>query len=386
MVEIKLYDYWDEWGWDYYGIGRGDLSASVIVPKIEQAKGKDILVRINSGGGAVFDGWAIYNALLNHDAKVIIQIDGIAASIASIIAMAGSEIRMMRGALLMIHKPTTAVWMFESMNADELRKEAETLDKIQKILSDIYIARTAQSYEVINQLINEETWFTPAEALELKFIDSIFDGANRATITQNAFNQIFNNAPARVKAYANSTFNIMAVKTKDNKKVVKENKTLLGKLVNSLKNILGAENSSAVTSDGTTFYFDGDLEVGTNVYSDEEMTEALADGDYTLDDDRTMTVADGAVSALEEPGTEEDPTDAAELQNRIDELEAENQELTNQLDKTNQVLARLANVRSSAEPEDRKQNFGKGKKKEEGDFYDAMNERRREIAERNKKK
>lgn len=381
-----MYDYWDEWGWDYYGIGRGDLSASVIVPKIEQAKGKDILVRINSGGGAVFDGWAIYNALLNHDAKVIIQIDGIAASIASIIAMAGSEIRMMRGALLMIHKPTTAVWMFESMNADELRKEAETLDKIQKILSDIYIARTAQSYEVINQLINEETWFTPAEALELKFIDSIFDGANRATITQNAFNQIFNNAPARVKAYANSTFNIMAVKTKDNKKVVKENKTLLGKLVNSLKNILGAENSSAVTSDGTTFYFDGDLEVGTNVYSDEEMTEALADGDYTLDDDRTMTVADGAVSALEEPGTEEDPTDAAELQNRIDELEAENQELTNQLDKTNQVLARLANVRSSAEPEDRKQNFGKGKKKEEGDFYDAMNERRREIAERNKKK
>lgn len=381
-----MYDYWDEWGWDYYGIGRGDLSASVIVPKIEQAKGKDILVRINSGGGSVFEGWAIYNALLNHDAKVIIQIDGISASIASIISMAGSEIRMMRGSLLMIHKPTTAVWMFESMNADELRKEAETLDKIQKILSDIYIARTAQSYEVINQLINEETWFTPAEALELKFIDSIFDGANRATITQNAFNQIFNNAPARVKAYANSTFNIMAVKTKDNKKVVKENKTLLGKLVNSLKNILGAENSSAVTADGTTFYFDGDLEVGTNVYSDEEMTEALADGDYTLDDDRTMTVADGAVSALEEPGTEEDPTDAAELQNRIDELEAENQELTNQLDKTNQVLARLANVRSSAEPEDRKQNFGKGKKKEEGDFYDAMNERRREIAERNKKK
>lgn len=381
-----MYDYWDEWGWDYYGIGRGDLSASVIVPKIEQAKGKDILVRINSGGGSVFEGWAIYNALLNHDAKVIIQIDGISASIASIISMAGSEIRMMRGSLLMIHKPTTSVWMFESMNSDELRKEAETLDKIQKILSDIYIARTAQSYEVINQLINEETWFTPAEALELKFIDSISNGANRATMTQNAFNQIFNNAPARVKAYANSTFKIMAVKTKDNKKVVKENKTLLGKLVNSLKNILGAENSSAVTADGTTFYFDGDLEVGTNVYSDEEMTEALADGDYTLDDDRTMTVADGAVSALEEPGTEEDPTDAAELQNRIDELEAENQELTNQLDKTNQVLARLANVRSSAEPEDRKQNFGKGKKKEEGDFYDAMNERRREIAERNKKK
>lgn len=397
MVTIKLFDYWDEWGWMYYGIGMGDLSASKIVPVIEAAAqaGEDITVLINSGGGSVFDGWTIYNALLRHPKNVIVRIEGIAASIASIIAMAGKEIIACKGSIMMVHKPSTCVWMYDSMNADDLRKEAEALDKIQKVLNSIYMDQTGLDAVAIDSLINEETWMTPDEMLAMNFITSIAPGKGAAVaIPQNAFNHIFNNAPAKVKQYANSYFPIINNNNmkKETSKLLKENKSVL-QLVKNFFTGLKIENAESILADGTTIYYEGELAVETDVFSDSEMTTALADGDYELEDGRTITVAEGSVTAIAEASEEgnDDPENSEkiiELENRIAELEAENNEVTNALKQSNAALKKISDTKSNHEPKGRKQNFSKAKKEEseDEDFEEKLNERRKLINQNKKGK
>lgn len=119
----------------------------------------EINLHINSGGGSVFGGIAIYNMLKRHKAKITTYIDGIAASIASVIACAGDKIIIPANGTFMIHKPTLG-YFFENMNADELRKDADRLDTCQKAILQTYMtkAKADVSEEQITDLINEETW------------------------------------------------------------------------------------------------------------------------------------------------------------------------------------------------------------------------------------
>lgn len=123
---------------------------------------KDLDIRINSGGGSVYGGLAIYSILKRHQGKKTVYIDGLAASIASVIAFAGDEIVMPSYAQLMIHKP----WSGLCGNADDLRKEAETLDICQKSITDIYLSNVVDGIteETVTELINAETWLTGEEA------------------------------------------------------------------------------------------------------------------------------------------------------------------------------------------------------------------------------
>jgi ATP-dependent protease ClpP protease subunit len=123
----------------------------------------DIKVRINSPGGAVSDGVAIYNALKAHGAKVTILVEGLAASIASIIAMAGDEIIMGEGALMMIHSPYT----FAVGNADDMRQTAAVLDKFESELIGIYQTRSGMKREDIAAMLKNETWLNGPEAVAL---------------------------------------------------------------------------------------------------------------------------------------------------------------------------------------------------------------------------
>ena len=128
---------------------------------------RELVVRVNSPGGDVFDGFAIYNMLKNRSEKIIVYIDGLAASIASIIALAGDEVIMGEGALYMIHKP----WTMAMGNANDLENKIDLLDKIEQQLITVYSKKTGLDRIELEAMLGEETWFDSSEALEKGFID-----------------------------------------------------------------------------------------------------------------------------------------------------------------------------------------------------------------------
>ena len=127
-----------------------------------------ITVRLNSPGGDVFDGITIYNRLKQHKAKKIIHIDGMAASIASIIAMAGDEIIMGEGAQMMIHKP----WTMAMGNSLELEETISRLDDIEEQMIGIYARKTKLDRSELRNMLSKDYWMLAEEALELGFVDS----------------------------------------------------------------------------------------------------------------------------------------------------------------------------------------------------------------------
>lgn len=151
------------------------LESSWIVDRINHAP-DDIVVRINSLGGLLFEGFAIYSALKASPRKVTTIIDGVAGSIASVIAMAGDRIIMAESAVMMIHKPSDGTYA----TAPELRAVADRLDMLQGQLVQVYAARTGMSPDEISPLLDAETWLTAQEALNLHFIDEIA-GSTTAT-------------------------------------------------------------------------------------------------------------------------------------------------------------------------------------------------------------
>ena len=148
----------DWWGaWDDL-----DQYPEAIRDFLTEHEGKDLNIYVNSGGGSVFAGLAIYNMLLRHKGKKTVCVDGIAASIASVIALAGDEIIIPSNAFMMIHKPTLSC----SGNADDLRKTAEDLDAVETGIINIYKAHLAEgaNIETVKELVAAETWLNGEEA------------------------------------------------------------------------------------------------------------------------------------------------------------------------------------------------------------------------------
>ncbi len=131
----------------------------------------DLTLRLNSPGGSVFDGIAIYNALKRHPAKVTITVDGLAASIASVILCAGDEVIMPKNAMIMVHDPSAMVMG----NAADMRSMADALDKMRDGLVSAYQDKTGHTSEEIIDWMAEETWFDATEALEVGFADQLED-------------------------------------------------------------------------------------------------------------------------------------------------------------------------------------------------------------------
>ncbi len=154
-----------------------------------------IHVHINSGGGSVFGGIAIYNLLKNHKAEIIVHVDALAASIASVIAMAGDKIIIPKNAQLMIHKPMALV----SGNADEMRKEADVLDGCQKVILSTYMDHVKEGVteKTINDLINAETWLNGEECQEYFNFD--VEDSNEAVAAVSEYFDKYNNLPEKLK-------------------------------------------------------------------------------------------------------------------------------------------------------------------------------------------
>ncbi|HOW77773.1 MAG TPA: Clp protease ClpP [Candidatus Competibacteraceae bacterium] len=165
-AEPELYLY-GQIGKDFFGEG---ISADQVVKDLNAlGKKKQITVRIDSPGGAVFEGTNIYNALVRNPAKIHIEIDALAASIASIIAMAGDRIRIADNAMMMIHEPAGVVMG----TAKDMRDLANLLDKTRGNLIGIYAKRTGLDNEKVSSLMQAESWFNATEALQAGFVTDI---------------------------------------------------------------------------------------------------------------------------------------------------------------------------------------------------------------------
>ncbi len=160
-------------------IGEWGETDRSFIARIEAAgKAKTIGLTINSRGGEVDHALSIFNYLRSHSASVTVKIDGIAASAASIIAMAGDIIVMPANALMMVHSP----WSFAAGNSDDLRKAADDLEKFEAALIETYMARTGKDADDIKALLAAETWMTAAEAVEEGFADEVEIIARSASI------------------------------------------------------------------------------------------------------------------------------------------------------------------------------------------------------------
>jgi ATP-dependent protease ClpP protease subunit len=167
--------------WIYEEIGEdfwtgGGITAKSFQKELSDIKAGQIDLHINSPGGLVFDGIAIYNLLKNHPANVTTYIDGLAASIASVIALAGNKVIMAENALFMIHKAAGMV----VGNSDDMRDFADKLDKVNGSIATTYTSKTKKDEKEINDLMAAETWFGADEALEMGFIDEISGEADMA--------------------------------------------------------------------------------------------------------------------------------------------------------------------------------------------------------------
>ena len=161
-LEIKLYE--EIGGW---GITAKDFTAQI--PQDEE----NVVVRINSPGGDVWDGLAMYNYLRDHPANITTIIDGVAASAASIVFMAGDVRRAHKSSIFMVHQP----WTWTAGNAEELRKEADVLDEHGDALIAIYQDRAGMSEEAVREMVDEATWMRGEAALENGFATEVVEDA-----------------------------------------------------------------------------------------------------------------------------------------------------------------------------------------------------------------
>lgn len=179
VAEVYIYD----------AIGMMGIEADAFVQDLNRITAKEITLRISSPGGSIFQGMAIYNALLRHPAKVHAKIDSVAASMASVIALAGDTVEIAQNALFMIHMPFTMALG----SAEDLRKQADLLDKHRDTAVAIYEGRSNLTSSEVLAAMEEETWYTADEAVAAGFADTIFTGEP----SEMSFDlSVFANAPS----------------------------------------------------------------------------------------------------------------------------------------------------------------------------------------------
>ena len=223
-AELILYgsigsdEYWD------------DISDKVFKQDIENLGDvENITLHINSPGGSVFSAVAIANTLKNHKAKVTANIDGLAASAATIITSACDTVRMPKNALFMIHNPIT----FAYGNNQEMQKTVEMLDKVKNSIIETYLNKTKTDKETLSELMDNETWMDAETAKEYGFIDEIVDEEVGKEFVENKL--IINNMAFDISKFKN--FRKVKDIVIDNKKNTKEVKMTLDELKNQFPDL-----------------------------------------------------------------------------------------------------------------------------------------------------
>lgn len=170
-ADVYIYDQIGESWWG------GGISAKRFAKEIDELDVDTIRLYVNSPGGAAWEGVTIMNALRRHRARVEVTVDGLAASAASVVAMAGDHITMNRGSMLMIHD----AWGFAMGNATDMQETAGILDKLSDSLADTYASRTPQDRAYWRDLMKAETWYSAEEAVEAGLADDWADAPEQET-------------------------------------------------------------------------------------------------------------------------------------------------------------------------------------------------------------
>lgn len=205
-AEVLLYDEIGQ-AWNGEGITAKQFRADI------EALGNvsEINVRINSVGGSIFDGLAIYNVLKNHPAKVNVHIDGVALSMASGVSQAGDRVSMASNGLFMLHNPQA----FVAGDSETLRKQAEVLDTTREALAMAYANKSGKTKEDIMAMMHDETWMTAAEARSAGFVDEI--AGESSSVTNSAFTDAFRVPVRHTLALANFVKGIEMTKDESSK-------------------------------------------------------------------------------------------------------------------------------------------------------------------------
>jgi ATP-dependent protease ClpP protease subunit len=176
-AEVAIYDVIGEDPWS-----GGGWTARRMAGVLRNVAGRDITVSINSPGGDVFEGIAIYNLLREHKARVDVRVMGLAASAASLIAMAGDEVTMGRGAMLMVHN----AWGVTVGNRHDMAATIDVLTPIDDAMAEIYAARTGRPKKEMAKLMDAETWMSSGQAVDGSFADAVMDDPAPAADTPAA--------------------------------------------------------------------------------------------------------------------------------------------------------------------------------------------------------
>lgn len=186
IAEIAIFDEIGGWG----------ITARQFAQELSSYRDLTLIkLYIHSPGGDVFEGMAIYNLIRNHPARVEVEVLGLAASMASVIAMAGDLIIMPENAMMMIHRP----WGIQGGDADSMRRYAELLDKVEDTLVSAYTTKTGLTADAIKTMLAAETWLTGAEAVEQGFADQLAQPLQMAASLTSKRIEEFDHMPEQLK-------------------------------------------------------------------------------------------------------------------------------------------------------------------------------------------
>lgn len=172
---ISIMDYI---GQDFFGTG---VTANRVAGALRAIGNKPVTVEINSPGGDYFEGLAIYNVLREHSKDVIVKVLGMAASAASIVAMAGDEIMVARAGFIMIHN----VWSVVVGDKGDMREAADFLEPLDAVMADLYSARSGISTKEIAKMLDAETWIGGSDAVDMGMADSLLPSDEVTTKAKN---------------------------------------------------------------------------------------------------------------------------------------------------------------------------------------------------------
>lgn len=298
---------------------------------------KEINIHINSGGGDVTEGFAIYDYLNTLGYTVNTFAEGMVGSIATVIFQAGRKGKRVMNANsdFFIHNPYWTPQGPEPMEASDAQRLAEMLKKTEEKILNFYVQHTSgKSKEEIQDKMKAQTSFTAQEAVEWGFADEINDSP------------IKNKARYRVMAYINTN-------QKQNN-MANEFEGAFAKfeasITNTLKNLFGKQikNELHKTSEGVEIYFDGGLEVGKAIFTDEAMTVAAPDGVHTIDGKKVI-ITDGKVSEIEEASVDANTELKAEIEALKATIAEKETALKNSITEKESLTAQVAEAKSAVE-------------------------------------
>lgn len=261
---------------------------------------EEIVVHIHSYGGDVFEGFAIHDFLVGTGKKITTLVEGLCASIATVIFLAGEVRQLAENSRFLIHNP----WIFTEGSADELEDVVAALRVEQKKLLDFYVKKTGGNAEELQTLMDKDDLIDAETAARLNFATVVIDTVKAAaSLNISAAHKkiIFNSLKSKIKMKKTKKTKLEAM--------IASAKTLLGQIAGMKPNEEGNIQAASVElNDGTELYCEEEsFAEGVAVFVDEELTEVAPDGTYTADNGDTIVVASGSVESITPADDSETP-------------------------------------------------------------------------------